>query len=96
MSSCYLLDSPEDSLEGIHKRYTDIARLSKFAGGIGVAWHRIRSKNSLIVGTNGLSNGIIPWLKTLDASVAAATKAAAARGRLRLPRKLARRHRPVP
>ena len=65
MSSCYLLDSPEDSLEGIYKRYTDIARLSKFAGGIGVAWHRIRSKGSLISGTNGLSNGIVPWLKTL-------------------------------
>ena len=44
LSSCYLLDSPEDSLEGIYKRYTDIAQLSKFAGGIGVAWHRIRSK----------------------------------------------------
>ncbi|MGI9603490.1 MAG: ribonucleoside-diphosphate reductase subunit alpha [Acidimicrobiales bacterium] len=71
MSSCYLLDSPEDSLEGIYKRYTDIARLSKFAGGIGVAWHRVRAKGSLIKGTNGLSNGIVPWLKTLDSSVAA-------------------------
>tara|TARA_Y100000741_G_scaffold325607_1_gene277227 strand:- start:419 stop:2968 length:2550 start_codon:yes stop_codon:yes gene_type:complete len=71
LSSCYLLDSPEDSLEGIYKRYTDIAQLSKFAGGIGVAWHRIRSKGSLIQGTNGLSNGIVPWLKTLDSSVAA-------------------------
>jgi ribonucleoside-diphosphate reductase alpha chain len=66
MSSCYLLDSPPDSLEGIYKRYTDIAKLSKFAGGIGVAWHRIRSKGSLIAGTNGLSNGIVPWLRTLD------------------------------
>ena len=55
MSSCYLLDSPEDSLEGIYKRYTDIAKLSKFAGGIGVAWHRMRAKNSLIAGTNGLA-----------------------------------------
>jgi len=80
MSSCYLLDSPEDSLEGIYKRYTDIARLSKFAGGIGVAWHRIRSKNSLIVGTNGLSNGIVPWLKTLDASVAAVNQGGRRKG----------------
>ncbi|NDH85125.1 MAG: ribonucleoside-diphosphate reductase subunit alpha, partial [Acidimicrobiia bacterium] len=79
-SSCYLLDSPEDSLEGIYKRYTDIARLSKFAGGIGVAWHRIRSKNSLIVGTNGLSNGIVPWLKTLDASVAAVNQGGRRKG----------------
>ncbi len=80
MSSCYLLDSPEDSLEGIYKRYTDIARLSKFAGGIGVAWHRIRSKGSLIKGTNGLSNGIVPWLKTLDSSVAAVNQGGRRKG----------------
>ena len=80
MSSCYLLDSPDDSLEGIYKRYTDIARLSKFAGGIGVAWHRIRSKGSLISGTNGLSNGIVPWLKTLDSSVAAVNQGGRRKG----------------
>ncbi len=80
MSSCYLLDSPEDSLEGIYKRYTDIARLSKFAGGIGVAWHRIRAKGSLIQGTNGLSNGIVPWLKTLDSSVAAVNQGGRRKG----------------
>lgn len=80
MSSCYLLDSPEDSLEGIYQRYTDIARLSKFAGGIGVAWHRIRSKGSLIEGTNGLSNGIVPWLKTLDSSVAAVNQGGRRKG----------------
>ena len=80
MSSCYLLDSPEDSLEGIYRRYTDVARLSKFAGGIGVAWHRIRSKGSLIQGTNGLSNGIVPWLKTLDSSVAAVNQGGRRKG----------------
>ena len=80
LSSCYLLDSPEDSLEGIYKRYTDIAQLSKFAGGIGVAWHRIRSKGSLIKGTNGLSNGIVPWLKTLDSSVAAVNQGGRRKG----------------
>ena len=80
MSSCYLLDSPEDSLEGIYKRYTDIAQLSKFAGGIGVAWHRVRSKGSLIGGTNGLSNGIVPWLKTLDSSVAAVNQGGRRKG----------------
>ena len=37
MSSCYLLDSPEDTLEAIYDRYKDVARLSKFAGGIGLA-----------------------------------------------------------
>jgi ribonucleoside-diphosphate reductase alpha chain len=80
MSSCYLLDSPTDSLEGIYKRYTDIAKLSKFAGGIGVAWHRIRSKGSLITGTNGLSNGIVPWLRTLDSSVAAVNQGGRRKG----------------
>ncbi|MCE2513223.1 MAG: ribonucleoside-diphosphate reductase subunit alpha [Acidimicrobiia bacterium] len=80
MSSCYLLDSPEDSLEGIYQRYTDIARLSKYAGGIGVGWHRIRSKGSLIRGTNGLSNGIVPWLKTLDSSVAAVNQGGRRKG----------------
>ncbi|MFT4658207.1 MAG: ribonucleoside-diphosphate reductase alpha chain [Candidatus Aldehydirespiratoraceae bacterium] len=80
MSSCYLLDSPPDSLEGIYKRYTDIAKLSKFAGGIGVAWHRIRSKGSLIAGTNGLSNGIVPWLRTLDSSVAAVNQGGRRKG----------------
>ena len=80
MSSCYLLDSPEDSLEGIYKRYTDVAKLSKFAGGIGVAWHRVRSKGSLISGTNGLSNGIVPWLRTLDSSVAAVNQGGRRKG----------------
>jgi ribonucleoside-diphosphate reductase alpha chain len=80
MSSCYLLDSPTDALEGIYKRYTDIAQLSKFAGGIGVAWHRIRARGSLIQGTNGKSNGIVPWLKTLDASVAAVNQGGRRKG----------------
>ncbi len=80
MSSCYLLDSPADELEGIYKQYTDIARLSKFAGGIGTSWTRIRSRGSLIKGTNGQSNGIIPWLKTLDASVAAVNQGGRRKG----------------
>jgi ribonucleoside-diphosphate reductase alpha chain len=80
MSSCYLLDSPEDSLEGIYDKYKDVALLSKFAGGIGLAYHRIRAKGSLIQGTNGLSNGIIPWLKTLDSSVAAVNQGGKRKG----------------
>ncbi|HEU0073855.1 MAG TPA: ribonucleoside-diphosphate reductase subunit alpha [Dehalococcoidia bacterium] len=71
LSSCFLLDSPQDELASIYQRYTDIAMLSKFSGGIGLAYHRVRSRGSLIAGTNGHSNGIVPWLKTLDASVAA-------------------------
>ena len=70
MSSCYLLDSPRDSIEGIYDNYKDIALLSKFAGGIGVSYSRVRGSGSLIKGTNGKSNGIISFLHTLDASVA--------------------------
>ena len=80
MSSCYLLDSPKDTLDSIYQKYTDIANLSKFAGGIGVAYHRVRSRGSLIRGTNGHSNGIIPWLKTLDSSVAAVNQGGKRKG----------------
>ncbi|WP_413293942.1 ribonucleoside-diphosphate reductase subunit alpha [Bdellovibrio sp. HCB185ZH] len=80
MSSCYLLDSPTDDLEAIYKKYTDIALLSKFAGGIGVAYSRIRSRGSLIKGTNGHSNGIIPWLKTMDSSVSAVNQGGKRKG----------------
>ena len=80
MSSCYLLDSPTDDLKSIYDKYTDIALLSKFAGGIGLAYSRIRSRGSLIKGTNGHSNGIIPWLKTLDSSVAAVNQGGKRKG----------------
>ena len=80
MSSCYLLDSPADTLENIYDRYKDVARLSKFAGGIGLAFHRVRSRGSLITGTNGLSNGIVPWLKTLDSSVSAVNQGGKRKG----------------
>ena len=80
MSSCYLLDSPVDDLKEIYNKYKDIAMLSKFAGGIGVAFHRVRSRGSLIKGTNGHSNGIIPWLKTLDSSVAAVNQGGKRKG----------------
>jgi len=80
MSSCYLLDSPEDHLDAIYDRYRDVARLSKHAGGIGLSYSRIRSRGSLIRGTNGLSNGIVPWLKTLDSSVAAVNQGGRRKG----------------
>jgi ribonucleoside-diphosphate reductase alpha chain len=80
LSSCFLLDSPADHLEAIYGRYTDVALLSKFSGGIGLAYHRVRSRGSLIEGTNGKSNGIVPWLKTLDASVAAVNQGGKRKG----------------
>jgi ribonucleoside-diphosphate reductase alpha chain len=80
LSSCFLLDSPRDELEGIYDRYGQVARLSKYAGGIGIAWTRVRSRGSLIRGTNGHSNGIVPWLRTLDASVAAVNQGGRRKG----------------
>ncbi|MFJ7900994.1 ribonucleoside-diphosphate reductase subunit alpha [Streptomyces sp. NPDC096198] len=80
MSSCYLLDSPKDELDSIYDRYHQVARLSKHAGGIGIAYSRVRSRGSLIRGTNGHSNGIVPFLKTLDASVAAVNQGGRRKG----------------
>ena len=80
LSSCFLLDSPADHLESIYQRYTDVALLSKFSGGIGLAYHRVRSRGSLIESTNGHSNGIVPWLKTLDASVSAVNQGGKRKG----------------
>ncbi|MFI5925762.1 ribonucleoside-diphosphate reductase subunit alpha [Micromonospora sp. NPDC051543] len=80
MSSCYLVDSPRDELDSIYARYAQVANLSKFAGGIGIAFSRIRSRGALIRGTNGQSNGIVPWLRTLDASVAAVNQGGRRKG----------------
>ncbi|EXU67590.1 ribonucleoside-diphosphate reductase [Streptomyces sp. PRh5] len=80
MSSCYLLDSPLDELDSIYNRYHQVARLSKHAGGIGLSYSRIRARGSLIRGTNGHSNGIVPFLRTLDASVAAVNQGGRRKG----------------
>jgi ribonucleoside-diphosphate reductase alpha chain len=80
MSSCFLVDSPRDELDSIYARYAQVARLSKFSGGIGIGWSRVRSRGALIRGTNGQSNGIVPWLRTLDASVAAVNQGGRRKG----------------
>jgi ribonucleoside-diphosphate reductase alpha chain len=80
LSSCYLLESPQDDLSSIYDKYKDVALLSKFAGGIGISFSRVRSRGSLIKGTNGHSNGLVPWLKTLDSSVAAVNQGGRRKG----------------
>jgi ribonucleoside-diphosphate reductase alpha chain len=80
MSSCYLLTVADDSLDGIYKAVTDCARLSKFSGGIGIDWTPVRSSGSLIRGTNGLSNGIVPFLKMFDSSVHAVNQGGKRKG----------------
>ena len=65
LSSCFLL-STEDNIEDIFKSISDIAQISKWSGGIGLSLSTIRAKGSLIHGTNGKSEGIIPLCKTLE------------------------------
>jgi len=66
LSSCFLLAMKDDSLEGIYKTLTDCALISKYAGGIGVHCHNIRAKGSIIRGTNGQSDGLIPMLRVFN------------------------------
>lgn len=65
LSSCYLVDT-EDSISGIFKTMGDIAQISKYAGGVGLTCSRIRAKDSIIRGTNGKSDGILPMLKVYN------------------------------
>jgi ribonucleoside-diphosphate reductase alpha chain len=66
MSSCYLLGMEEDSIDGIYSTLSDCAKISKWAGGIGLHIHNIRAKGSHINGTNGSSSGIVPMLRVFN------------------------------
>lgn len=66
LSSCYLLSMNEDSIAGIYKTLGDCAAISKYAGGIGLHIHNVRARGSLIRGTNGASNGLIPMLRVFN------------------------------
>jgi ribonucleoside-diphosphate reductase subunit M1 len=68
LSSCYLLGMEDDSIDGIYNTLKDCANISKWAGGIGLHIHNIRSKGSKIVGTNGYSNGISPMLRVFNST----------------------------
>ena len=65
LSSCFLYSS-EDNIDGIFKTIADTARISKWAGGIGLSIANIRASGSVIRGTNGKSEGIVPLCKTLE------------------------------
>ena len=65
MSSCFLIGT-EDSVSGIYKTVSDVAKISKWAGGIGVHISNIRSSGSIINSTNGKSQGIMPMLKVYN------------------------------
>lgn len=68
MSSCYLLAMEDDSIDGIFNTLKDCASISKWAGGIGLHIHNIRSTGSHIRGTNGISNGLVPMLRVFNST----------------------------
>ena len=66
LSSCFLLTMKDDSINGIFSTLKDCALISKWAGGIGLSVHNVRSTGSQIRGTNGISNGLIPMLRVFN------------------------------
>lgn len=66
MSSCFLLEVKDDSVEGMYDSAKDCALISKYAGGIGMNVQKIRSRGSVIRGTNGKSTGLIPFLRVMN------------------------------
>jgi len=66
MSSCFLLQMQDDSIDGIYDTLKQTAKISQSAGGIGISIHNIRATGSYIRGTNGTSNGIVPMLKVYN------------------------------
>ncbi len=66
MSSCFLLQLQDDSIEGVYDTLKQTAKISQSAGGIGLSIHNIRATGSYIRGTNGTSNGIVPMLRVYN------------------------------
>jgi ribonucleoside-diphosphate reductase alpha chain len=66
MSSCFLLQLKDDSINGIYDTLKQCAQISQSAGGIGLSIHNLRAKGSYIKGTNGTSNGIVPMLRVFN------------------------------
>ena len=66
LSSCFLLAMADDSIAGIYKTLGDCAAISKHSGGIGLHLHNVRARGSLIRGTNGMSNGLVPMLRVFN------------------------------
>ncbi|KAM3129332.1 ribonucleotide-diphosphate reductase subunit rnr1 [Paramecium bursaria] len=66
MSSCFLLDMVDDSIDGIYETLKRTALISKSAGGIGLSISKIRAQDSYIRGTNGISNGLVPMLRVFN------------------------------
>ena len=63
LSSCFLLDSPQDNLDSIYRKYSDVAMLSKFSGGIGIAYHR--TPTSTIFSNSGTTQATTRAVRTI-------------------------------
>ncbi len=79
LSSCYLTTVPDD-LEGIYESIKENALLSKFAGGLGNDWTRVRALGSRIKGTNGESQGVVPFLKVVNDTAVAVNQGGKRKG----------------
>ncbi|MES2615080.1 MAG: ribonucleoside-diphosphate reductase subunit alpha [Bdellovibrionota bacterium] len=79
MSSCFLTTTQDDLLD-IYRQYSDNAMLSKYAGGLGNDWSNIRGSGSWIKGTNGRSQGVIPFIKVQDSSTIAVNQGGKRKG----------------
>jgi len=66
LSSCFLLAMNDDSIKGIYKTLEDCALISQFGGGIGLHISNVRAKGSMIKGTGGVSNGLVPMLRVFN------------------------------
>lgn len=81
LSSCYLSTVPDD-LEGIYSAIKDNALLSKYAGGLGNDWTPVRAMGAQIKGTNGKSQGVVPFLNVADATTIAVNQGGKRKGAL--------------
>jgi ribonucleoside-diphosphate reductase alpha chain len=79
LSSCYLTTIP-DHLDGIYSAIKDNALLSKFAGGLGNDWTPVRAMGAHIKGTNGRSQGVVPFLNVADATAVAVNQGGKRKG----------------
>ncbi|KTD73093.1 ribonucleoside-diphosphate reductase subunit alpha [Legionella tucsonensis] len=79
LSSCYLTTVP-DHLDGIYSAIKDNALLSKYAGGLGNDWTPVRAMGSHIKGTNGKSQGVVPFLNVADATAVAVNQGGKRKG----------------
>ncbi len=79
LSSCYLTTVPDD-LDGIYGAIKDNALLSKFAGGLGNDWTRVRGMGAHIKGTNGKSQGVVPFLKVANDTAVAVNQGGKRKG----------------